>query len=97
MLIFGYELFRAAAEPREEPELDHPTFEEMESLYAHIASGLDKLGFPGRLYAQGLPAVPYGASSAAFPWTVVDVATMHRIFRQIDKFVAVHKSDAESD
>lgn len=95
VLIFGYELFRAAAEPREEPELDHPSFEEMESLYAHIASGLDKLGFPADYMPKAFPR-SIRRLFGRLSMDRRDVATLHRIFRQIDKFVAVHKSNDEA-
>lgn len=94
-LIFGYELYRAAAKPGEQPELDLPTFEEMESLYAHLGSALDKLGFPADYMPKAFPR-SIRRLFGRISMDRRDVATMHRIFRQIDKFVAVHKSDAES-
>ena len=95
VLIFGYELYRAAAKPGEHPELDLPTFEEMESLYAHVDSALDKLGFPADYMPKAFPR-SIRRLFGRISMDRRDVATMHRIFRQIDKFVAVHKSDAES-
>lgn len=89
-LIFAYELHRAANNPPQIPQLDLASFEEIESMYAHIASALDKLGFVPR----HRPETFLRALRRLFGRTPLerrDTATVHKIFRQIDKFVARHE------
>ena len=86
---------RGCQGPERFRNLNLASFEEMESLYTHIASAMDKLGFPADYMPKAFPR-SIRRLFGRISMDRRDVATMHRIFRQIDKFVAVHKSDAES-
>lgn len=93
-LIFGYELFQAVQISQAPPNLDLAPHEEIESMYAHIQSGLDKLGF----VARHDPRTFMRSIRRIFDRTQMerrDVATMHKIFRQVDRFVARHGIDTQ--
>ena len=63
-------------------------------MYDHITSALDKLGFVSRhrpeTFLRSIRRI-FGRISLERR----DVATIHRIFRQVDKFVARHSCDKE--
>lgn len=92
VLLFGYELYQAALNPPQMPELDPAPFEEIESMYAHISGALDKLGFVSR----HRPETFMHSVRRLFGRLALerrDVATVHKIFRQVDRFVARHGLD----
>lgn len=95
VLLFAYELYRAAAGLRETPDLDLAPLKEIESMYAHIASALDKLGFVSRhrpeTFLRSIRRL-FGR----IPLERRDVATVHKIFRQVDKFVARHNLERDA-
>ncbi len=86
-LIFAYELSRAAASDAEAEPRDLAPFEAVESFYAHVASVLEKLGFvsPHRLQTF-MHAIRRTFGRVALENR--DVATLHKLFRQVDKFAA---------
>lgn len=86
-LIFAYELFRAAAAGPETRRQDLASFEQVESLYEHIASALDKLGF----VSSQRPETFMHSIRRTFGRMALEraeIVTLHKIFRQVDKFVA---------
>ena len=89
-LIFAYELYQAAAQPREIPDLDLAPHEQLEAMYTHISESLDKLGFVSR----HRPSTFMRALRRLFgriQFERRDIATIHRIFRQVDKYVSRHE------
>ncbi|MBT4137572.1 MAG: hypothetical protein HOE48_06625, partial [Candidatus Latescibacteria bacterium] len=91
-LIYGYELFQAVHKAAPPPELDLASHDEIESMYGHVQEGLDKLGF----VARHDPRTFMRSIRRIFNRTQMerrDVATLHQIFRQIDRFVARHGID----
>lgn len=95
VLIFGYELYQAVDPPAQTPSLDLASFEEVESMHSHIASALGKLGF----IARHRPETFQRALRRLFgriPLERRDTATVHKIFRQIDKFVARREQRVEN-
>lgn len=91
-LIFAHELYQAAAQPRETPDLDLAPHEQLEAMYRHISDALDKLGFISRhrpsTFMRSLRRL---FSRVQFERR--DVATIHRIFRQVDKYVSRHEAE----
>lgn len=89
-LIFAYELSRAAASSDVEAEpRDLAPFEAVESFYTHVASVLEKLGFVSRHRPQTfMHAIRRTFGRMALENR--DVATLHKLFRQVDKFAARH-------
>ena len=87
VLLFGYELFRAAANPSELPDLKLAPHEEVEAMYEHISDALDKLGFVSRhrpqTFMRSLRRI-FGRIQLERR----DVATLHRVFRQVEKYVS---------
>ncbi len=96
VLIFGYELYQAANNPAQTPRLDLASFEEVESMYAHIASALNKLGFVSRHRPETFQRA-LRRLFGRIPLERRDTATVHKIFRQIDKFVARREQPVEND
>ena len=95
-LIYGYELFQAVHTAPPPPELDLAAHDEIEMMYAHIKSGLDKLGF----VARHDPRTFMRSIRRIFDRTQMerrDVATMHKVFRQVDRFVARHGIDTSAN
>ncbi len=92
VLIHGYELYRAAHSPAEVPELDLAPFEAIETLYTHIDDSMKKLGFTPRYHPETFKRSLRRVFGRA-QLEMRDVATVHRIFRQIDRFVARHGLD----
>lgn len=93
-LIYGYELFQAVQQAATATDIDLAPHDEIESMYAHIQSGLDKLGF----VARHDPRTFMRSIRRIFDRTQMerrDVATVHKIFRQVDRFVARHGVDTE--
>ena len=92
VLIFGYELYQSIEKPSQVPELDLAPFEQVEAMYDHITDALDKLGFVSRhrpeTFLRSIRRI-FGRVSLEKR----DVATIHRIFRQVDKYVSRHGSD----
>lgn len=91
-LIFGYELFQAAQQSHETPDLDLANHRELEAMYDHIWSALTKLGFTSRHNPQTFVRSIRRIFSR-IDMEQRDVATIHQIFRQIDRFVARHNLD----
>ena len=88
-LIIGYELFRAAVDPPELPDLDLANHQELEAMFAHVESSLDKLDF----HHKNRPRSFMRSVRRVFgriPMERRDATTVHKIFRQIDKFIARH-------
>ena len=89
-VIFAHELYQAAAQPREIPDLDIAPHEHLEAMYRHISEALDKLGFVSRhrpsTFMRSLRRL-FGR----IPFERRDVATIHRIFRQVDKYISRHE------
>ena len=95
-LIYGYELFQAVHTPGEPTDLDLAPHDEIETMYGHIQLGLDKLGF----VARHDPRTFMRSIRRIFDRTQMerrDVATIHQIFRQIDRFVSRHGLDGRAD
>ncbi len=92
VLIFAYELYQAAAAPGAPTEHALASFSETESMYAHISLALDKLGFAAPNRPQAFMRSVRRLFGRA-PLERRDVATVHRIFRQIDRFASRHGLD----
>jgi len=93
-LIYGYELFQAinAETPPDTFGLDLAHHRELESMYDHIKSALTKLGFVSR----HRPETFLRSIRRIFNRIDMehrDVATVHRLFRQIDRFISRHDLD----
>ncbi len=86
-LIFAHELYQAAARPQEVPDLDLAPHEQLEAMYRHVSSALDKLGFVSRhrpsTFMRSLRRL-FGRVQ----FEQRDVATVHRILRQVDKYAS---------
>ena len=91
-LLFAYELHQAALTPTDIPQIDPAPFEEIESMYRHIASALDKLGFVSRHRPETFMR-SIRRLFGRIPLEHRDVATVHKIFRQVDKFISRHGLD----
>jgi TrmH family RNA methyltransferase len=94
-LIYGYELFQAVYHTPEPANLDLAPHDEIESMYDHIQVGLDKLGF----VARHDPRTFMRSIRRIFDRTQMerrDVATIHKIFRQVDRYTARHGIDSKS-
>ena len=95
-LIYGYELYQTVHEPRQTPHLHLAPYEEIESMYDHIRRALHKLGFVSRHH----PETFMRSIRRVFGRIQLerrDVATIHRIFRQVDRFISRHGLDPEPD
>lgn len=92
-LIIGYELYRLAVDPPEQADLDLATHHEVESVFSHIESTLDKLGFNHRNRPKSFMRSVRRALGR-IPMESRDAATFHKIFRQVDKFISRHGLDA---
>ncbi len=96
VLIMGYELYRAALDLDEQPDLQLAPHEQIEAMYEHVARGLDMLGFS----SHHRPETFMRSIRRLFGRIQLekrDVSTLHRIFRHIDRFVARHDLDVERD
>ncbi len=96
VLIMGYELYRTAANPDERPDLEIAPYEQIEAMYAHVAGGLDMLGFS----SHHRPETFMRSIRRLFGRIQLekrDVSTLHRIFRHIDRFVVRHNIQVEPD
>jgi TrmH family RNA methyltransferase len=94
-VIYGYELFQAVHTAPEPTDRDLAPHDEIETMYGHIQVGLDKLGF----VARHNPRTFMNSIRRIFDRTQLerrDVATIHQIFRQIDRFVSRHGIDTTS-
>ena len=94
VLIFGYEMYRAAASPSELPDLKLAPHEELEAMYAHVSDALDKLGFVSRHRPQTFMR-SVRRIFGRIQLERRDVATIHRIFRQVDKYVSRHEEGGQ--
>lgn len=95
-LIYGYELFQAVHNAPAPPEIDLASHDEIEVMYGHVQQGLDKLGF----VARHDPRTFMRSIRRIFNRTQLerrDVATVHQIFRQIDRFVTRHGIDTSAE
>lgn len=88
-LIYGYELYQLAQTPPQMPQLDLAPYEEIEFMYQHIQSALDQLGFVSRNNPETFMRSIRRVFSRV-PLERRDVATMHKIFRQVDRFMIRH-------
>jgi len=92
VLLFAYELHRAAVCSSPPSDQDLAPFQEVEQMYTHISDALDKLGFVSRhrpdTFMRSVRRV-FGRITLERR----DVATIHTIFRQVDRFVARHGLD----
>lgn len=96
VLIHGYELYRAAESPPGIPTLEPAPFQAIESMYTHIDTTMKKLGFTSRHH----PETFKHSLRRLFGRTEMeerDVATIHKIFRQIDRFISLHRLDQENE
>ena len=96
VLIFAYEIYQAALEPPQAARLDLAGFEEIETMYAHISSTLDRLGVSSRHHPDSFVR-SIRRLFGRIGLERRDVATLHRMFRQVDKFVARHGLDGGSE
>jgi len=86
-LLFCYELFQAAMNPPEKPELDLASYQEIESMYNHIDLALNLLGYT----ESHRPESFFRSIRRLFGRIALerrDVFTIHKIFRQVDKFTS---------
>ena len=89
VLIFGYELHKAAMHPPEVPDWDLAPFGQLEAMYHHLAQSLDNLGFK----SPHRPETFIRSVRRFFgriPLEKRDVSTVHRICRQVDRFIGKH-------
>ena len=96
MLIFGYELYQATHNPPEIPELTPAPFEQLEAMYAHIDRSMRKLGFVSRNHPETFMR-SIRRVFGRIPLERRDVSTIHKIFRQIDRFISRHGLDTQTD
>ena len=92
-LVYAYELYVTAENPPDTSELNLAPFEEIESMYTHITDAMDKLGFISR----HRPETFLRSIRRLFGRIQLerrDVATVHKIFRQVDRFVSRHNLDS---
>lgn len=93
VLIYGYELYQASHTPVSPSKLHPAPHEEIEAMYAHILEALHKLGFVARHDPETFMRSIRRVLSRA-PLERRDVATVHRIFRQVDRFIVRHGLNA---
>ncbi|HAA74184.1 TPA: hypothetical protein DCE37_03570 [Candidatus Latescibacteria bacterium] len=89
VLIFGYELHRAALDPPELPDWDISPHGQVEAMYRHLAQSLDNLGFK----SPHRPETFIRSVRRFFgriPLEKRDISTIHRICRQVDRFIGKH-------
>ncbi|MCH2664116.1 RNA methyltransferase [bacterium] len=92
VLIFGYELHKAALNPREVPNWDIAPVGQVEAMYRHLAQSLDNLGFK----SPHRPETFIRSVRRFFgriPLEKRDISTIHRICRQVDRFIGKHGID----
>jgi len=95
-LVYGYELFVAAQNPPETTTLDLASRQEIEMMYAHIHGTMGKIGFTSRHPPQRFMR-SVRRIFGRIELEVRDTATIHRIFRQIDRFITRHDLDPDPD
>ena len=96
VLIFGYELYRAAENPPESPDWDLAPVGQIEAMYRHLAQSLDNLGFK----THHRPETFIRSVRRFFgriPLEKRDVSTLHRICRQVDRFIGKHGIDTPDE
>ena len=89
VLIFGYELHKAALNPPETPDWNLAPHGQIESMYRHLAQSLDNLGFK----SPHRPDTFIRSVRRFFgrvPLEQRDISTIHRICRQVDRFMGKH-------
>ena len=89
VLIFGYELHKAAMDPPEAPDWNLSPVGQIEAMYRHLAQSLDNLGFK----SPHRPETFIRSIRRFFgrvPLEKRDVSTIHRICRQVDRFIGKH-------
>lgn len=89
VLVFGYELYKAAANPPELPDWDLAPIGQIEAMYRHLAQSLDNLGFK----SPHRPETFIRSVRRFFgriPLEKRDISTIHRICRQVDRFIGKH-------
>lgn len=89
VLIFGYELHKAALDPPEVPDWNLAPHGQIESMYRHLAQSLDNLGFK----SPHRPDTFIRSVRRFFgrvPLEKRDISTIHRICRQVDRFMGKH-------
>lgn len=89
VLIFGYELHKAALDPPEVPDWDLAPIGQVEAMYRHLAQSLDHLGFK----SPHRPETFIRSIRRFFgrvPLEKRDISTIHRICRQVDRFLGKH-------
>lgn len=93
-LLYGYELFQTAnADTIYTPsDLDLAHHRAIESMYDHLQSVLDKLGFVSRHRPESFMRSVRRLFSR-IDLEHRDVATMHKLFRQVDRFITRHGLD----
>ena len=89
VLIFGYELHKAAMNPPETPDWNVAPVGQIESMYRHLAQSLDNLGFK----SPHRPETFIRSIRRFFgrvPLEKRDISTIHRMCRQVDRFIGKH-------
>ena len=89
VLIFGYEIHKAAVNPPEVPEWNLAPNGQIEAMYRHLAQSLDNLGFK----SHHRPDTFIRSIRRFFgrvPLESRDISTIHRICRQVDRFIGKH-------
>ncbi len=92
VLIYVYEIAQATREGRPGPKLDLAAFEELEGMYGHVQQTLDRLGFVSR-NAPGSFMRSVRRVFGRVQMERRDVATLHKMCRAVDKFIARHRID----
>jgi TrmH family RNA methyltransferase len=96
VLIFGYELYKSAMNPPEIPDWDLAPVGQIEAMYRHLAQSLDNLGFK----THHRPETFIRSVRRFFgriPLEKRDVSTVHRICRQVDRFIGKHGIDTPDE
>ena len=93
-LLYGYELFQAANSDTiyEPSDLDLAHHRALESMYDHLQSVLAKIGFVSRHRPESFVR-SFRRLFGRIDMEHRDVATMHKLFRQVDRFVTRHGLD----
>ncbi len=89
VLIFGYELHKAALNPPETPDWNLAPIGQVEAMYRHLAQSLDNTGFK----SPHRPETFIRSVRRFFgriPLEKRDISTIHRICRQVDRFIGKH-------
>ena len=89
VLIFGYEIYCAAQNPPDIPEWDLAPQGQVEAMYRHLAQSLDNLGFKSR-HRPDTFIRSVRRFFGRVPLESKDISTIHRICRQVDRFMGKH-------